>query len=171
MNILMIVLRVIHIFGGVFWLGISIFNVTYLQPAVQATGAEGQKVMQHLTRKTRLLNTTYGAASVNVLSGLIMYGIDSGFHPTFLATRYGLTLAIGGLSALVACAVAIFVIRNIFAQMGEIGRQIQAQGGPPTPAQGAAMQALGARLGSLGRVGLALLTITLLAMSIARYVG
>jgi len=69
---LMIVLRVIYIFAGAFWVGVSFFNIYFLQPTVRATGAEGSKVMQHLTRGTRFATTVYAAATLNMLSGLIM---------------------------------------------------------------------------------------------------
>ena len=45
MAILIIVLRIIHIFSGVFWVGFAFFNIGFLQPTVKATGAEGQKTM------------------------------------------------------------------------------------------------------------------------------
>jgi hypothetical protein len=170
MAILMIVLRLIHIFGGVFWVGVSFFNIGFLTPTVQATGAEGQKVMQHLTRQTRLLNATYGAATGTLLSGLLMYGILTGLRADYLLSPYGLVLGLGGLAGLVAWAFALVVIRGIFAEMGALGRQIQSQGGPPTAEQGAAMRALGARLGQNGRIALVFQVLALVGMSIAQYV-
>ena len=71
MIILMIILRIIHIFSGVFWVGVSFFNIGFLLPTVQATGPEGQKVMQHLTQQTRFTMVVYTAATLNLLSGLI----------------------------------------------------------------------------------------------------
>jgi hypothetical protein len=171
MNILMIVLRIIHIFSGVFWVGVAMFNVGYLQPTVAATGPEGQKVMQHLTRQTRFTSATYGAATLTLLSGLWMYWILSGLRLAFVTSGYGLMLTLGGLAGLVAWIMVIFVVRNILGQMGALGGQIQAQGGPPTPEQGAAMRALGGRLVAIGRVGVVFLLVALLGMSIAQYVG
>ncbi len=170
MNLLMIVLRIIHIFAGVFWAGGSMVNVGYLQPAVAATGAEGQKFMGYLARQTRFLTVTYTAATLSLLSGLTMYGLISGFRLAFLTTGYGLTLAVGGTAGLITWIIVMFVIRNIFKQMAVIGGQIQSQGGPPTPAQGAQMKALGAQLARIARVALSFLMVALLGMSIAQYV-
>jgi uncharacterized membrane protein len=50
---LIIILRIIHIFSGVFWVGVSFFNIGFLQPTIRATGAEGQAVMRRLSQKTR----------------------------------------------------------------------------------------------------------------------
>ncbi len=172
MNWIMIVLRIIHIFSGVFWMGMSIFNVQYLQPTVAATGAEGQKVMQYIARSTNLTAAVYTTSTLVVLSGLTMYGIISGgFQVGFITSAYGLTLAVGGLFAIATWLIVIIVVRGIFTQMAGIGQQIQAQGGPPTAEQGAAMRALTDRLASIGRIGVGLLMVALLAMSIAQYVG
>lgn len=170
MTVLMILLRIIHIFSGVFWVGVSMFNIGFLQPTVAATGAEGQKVMQHLARNTRLTAATYTASTLVVLSGVTMYGIISGgFQGGFLISAYGLTLAIGGVIGIVVWVIVMIVIRGIFTQMAAVGAAIQKQGGPPTPEQGATMKGLSARLVQIGQVALGLLMVTLLAMSIAQY--
>ncbi len=169
MNILIIVLRIIHIFSGVFWVGFAIFNIFFLQPAVQATGPEGQKTMQYLTRKTRLLTTIYAAATLTMLSGLIMYWILSGFRLSFFGSGYGIVLTIGSIAGVIGWIFAVVVIRGIFNQMQTIGAAIQAQGAPPTPEQAAQMQALVARLGKVGRVALVFLVIALLGMATAQY--
>jgi uncharacterized membrane protein len=163
------VLRVIHIFSGVFWVGFALFNIGFLQPTVKATGAEGQKTMQYLTQKTRLLSTVYATATLTMLSGLIMYWILLGFRSSALLSGYGLVLTIGGIAGVIAWIIAVVVIRGIFNQMQTIGQEIQAQGSPPTPEQATQMQALVARLGKVGQVALVFLVIALLGMSIARY--
>jgi len=170
MNLLMIVLRVIHIFSGVFWVGVSFFNIGFLQPTVQATGGEGQKVMQHLTGQTRFTITVYTAATLSMLSGLGLYWILFGFRLSALSSGYGLFLTIGGLAGIIAWVIAIFVVRKILGQMQAIGKAIRQQGSPPTAEQAAQMQAAGARLTKLGGWGVALMTIALLGMSAAQYV-
>jgi uncharacterized membrane protein len=171
MNWLMIILRIIHIFSGVTWMGLAIFNASYLQPAVAATGAEGQKVMGYIARRTNLTTMVYTTSTLVVLSGLTMYGILTGFRLAAMLTPYFLTLAIGAVFAIVAWVIVIVIVRGIFTQMSAIGMAIQKQGGPPTPEQGAQMGALSGRLASLGRLGVGLLMVTLLCMAIAQYVG
>ena len=163
------VLRVIHIFSGMFWVGFALFNIAFLQPTVKAIGAEGQKTMQYLTQKTRLLSTVYATATLTMLSGLIMYWILAGFRLTFIRSGYGVVLTIGSIAGVIAWIFAIVVIRGIFNKMHTIGQQIQAQGNPPTPEQATQMQALVARLGKVGQVALVFLVVALLGMSIARY--
>ena len=171
MNVLIVVLRLIHIFSGIFWVGVSLFNIQYLQPSVRATAPESQKLMQHLTQRTRFLNAVYGSATLTMLSGLLMYWILFGFRPAAMLSPYGLVLGIGGVAGIIAWLVVIFVVRDIFQQMGAVGRAVQAQGGPPTPEQAQQLGALSARLADLGRWGLLLQTIAVVAMSVAQYVS
>ncbi len=170
MAILIMILRVIHIFSGMFWAGFAFFNIGFLQPTVKATGAEGQKTMQYLTRKTRLLSTVYATATLTMLSGLIMYWILSGFRLDFMRSGYGLVLTIGSLAGIIAWIYAVVVIRGIFRQMQTVGQQIQAQGSPPTTEQATQMQTLAARLGKVGQVALVFLVISLLGMATAQYI-
>ncbi len=170
MDILVISLRIVHILSGVFWLGVSFFNVVFLQPAVRATGGEGQKVMQHLMLRTRLTSAVYAAATLNLLSGLLLYGILFRFSARALTSPYAITLGVGGLAGVIAWAIALLVVRGVFDRMKGLGQAIQAQGGAPAPAQAAELQALGGRLVNLGQWAVAFLIVALLAMSVAQYV-
>jgi hypothetical protein len=171
MALLMSLLRIIHIFSGVAWVGIAFVNIVFLQPAVQATAPEGQKVMQYLVGRTRFDMTSYVAATLTVLSGLAMFGLLSDLRPEYFASPYGTFLTIGALAGIAGWVLAMFVIRGILKRMQALGSQIQAQGGPPTPEQGAEMAALSARLRRLGQVGLVLIAIALFGMSVAQYAG
>jgi uncharacterized membrane protein len=169
MRNLIMVLRVIHIFSGVFWVGFSFFNVSFMAPAIAAVGAEGQKVMGYLTQKTSLLSTVYVTATLTMLSGVTMYWILSGLKLSFLRSGYGLILTIGGLAGIVAWVIGFFVIRGIFNRMQSVSRAIAAAGGPPSPEQAGTMQSLVAQLGTAGQVGVVFMVVALLGMSIAQY--
>lgn len=45
MNWLTIVLRLVHVVGGVLWVGFAVFGAFYLVPSIAETGPEGGKVM------------------------------------------------------------------------------------------------------------------------------
>ena len=169
MATLMIVLRIVHIFSGMFWVGFAFFNIGFLQPTVRATGPQGQATMQYLTQKTRLLSTVYATATLTMLSGLLMYWILFGFRVSALLSGRGLVLTVGGIAGVIAWIYAVVVIRGIFNRMQAIGQGIQAQGGPPTPEQAGDLQELAARLNWIGQVALGFLVIALLGMSIAQY--
>ena len=93
----------------------------------------------------------------------------SGFRPSFITSGYGLSLTIGGISGVIAWIFALFVIRRVLGQMQAIGRAIQAQGGPPTPEQGSALQGLSAQMVKLGQWAVVFMIIALLGMSVGQY--
>ncbi|MDX1436222.1 MAG: hypothetical protein R3335_05400 [Anaerolineales bacterium] len=171
MATLMTLLRIIHIFSGALWVGGAFINVLFLQPTFQATAPESQRVIQHLNGRTRFLVTVYSVATLSVLSGLIMFAILSEFRPEYFATPYGTFLTIGALAGIIVWLMVIFGMRRMVKQLGAIGAQIQAQGGPPTPEQAAEMGAISARLTRLGQISLVLLAIALFGMSTAQYAG
>lgn len=170
MLILLIILRIIHIFCAVFWVGFGLININFLLPTVKALGADGQKFMQHLSQKTNLLNTTYTAATLTILSGAGIYWIVTGFSMDFIATGYGIVLTTASISGIIGWFIVMFIASSIFRQMQVIGGQIQASGNPPKPEQISQMQALGTRLGIVGKIAVTFMIIALTGMSFARYV-
>jgi hypothetical protein len=125
--------------------------------------------MGFLTRRTRLLTTVYTAATLTLLSGLIMYWALVGFRASILFSGYGIVLTIGGAAGIVAWVIAMVTIRRTLNEMMALGGEIQAQGGPPSPEQGNRMQRLTARLNTAGQVGVVFMLVAVLGMSMAQY--
>ena len=67
--IYVLVLRIIHVFGGVFWGGAGLFMAGFLSPAVKATGPDGGKVMGNLVTGTRWNTAIASASGLTVVSG------------------------------------------------------------------------------------------------------
>ena len=168
-NTTMLILRIIHIFTGVFWAGFAFFNIIFLQPTIKAIGADGQKTMQHLTQKTNFLNTLYIAATLTVLSGLIMYWILAGSQFALLKGGLGHSITTGGVAGIIVWVLLMFIIHPIFNRMKAIGKEVQAQNSPPNAEQQAELQALVVKLGKVGKYAGILLAICLLGMAAARY--
>jgi putative copper export protein len=51
MDIVYVVLRVLHIFAGIFWAGATAAFVYFVAPAAAQTAPEGDKFMMNLTDK------------------------------------------------------------------------------------------------------------------------
>ena len=171
MDYYVIVLRLIHILGGVFWAGGAFALVGFISPAAAQAGPAGGKFMQRLTLGTRWITAVSAAAGLAILSGLLLYWRASGgLRPEWLSTGTGITFTIGGLSAVIAMGVGIQV-GGLSRRMAEFGQKIEAAGGPPSPENGAQLAAFQARLQSLGSLTTVLLVITVLAMASARYIS
>jgi uncharacterized membrane protein len=170
MNFLMISMRIIHIFTGVFWVGTSFFMVSFVTPTIVATGAEGQKFMQHLAFRTRFTTAMLGVAVLSVLSGLVMYWEIFEFRANALSTGYGLVLTLGAIAAFVAFLTGYFMQNRITAKMKALFATIAAAEGPPTPEQQAEMKALSETVTRGAQITTVFLEVALLGMSIAQYV-
>jgi uncharacterized membrane protein len=170
MNFLMIAMRIIHIFSGVFWVGTSFFMISFVTPSVIATGAEGQKFMQQLAFRTRFTTAMLGVAVLSVLSGLVMYWQIFEFRVNALSTGYGLLLTLGAIAAFIAFLTGYFMQNRTTAKMKALFESITASGGPPSPEQQAEMRSLSAAVTRGGQVTSVFLALALLGMSIAQYV-
>ena len=169
MNTVMIILRIIHILSGVFWVGFAFFNIVFLQPTIKATGAEGQKTFQYLMRQTRLMTTVYIAATLTTLTGILQYGYVSHLQSAFLASGWGMVLTVGSVSGIIAWFLAIFSIRSLFNRIGHVGQEIQASNGAPAPELVSKMAGLVSKLGHVGNVALVFMVISTIGMAAARY--
>jgi uncharacterized membrane protein len=167
---MLILLRLIHILFGVFWAGAAIFNAVFLIPAVRALGPAGGPVMQEIAGKRKLPIYFMAAGILTVLSGISLFMYDSRGTKGFMRSGGGMTFAIGGTIALITLLLGIFVVSPAAIRASRLGAAIAAGGKPPTPEQGAEMQQLQMRLGKMGALAAALLTLTTIAMAIARYI-
>jgi uncharacterized membrane protein len=165
----MISMRIIHIFGGVFWVGASFFMVSFVTPSVIATGQEGQKFMQQLAFRTRFATTMLLVSVLTILSGLVMYWQIFEFKASALSTGYGLLLTLGAIAAFIGFIVAYFMQNRNIRRMKAISTSIAASGGPPTPEQQTEMKSLSETVATGGQITSVLLALALLGMSIAQY--
>jgi uncharacterized membrane protein len=167
MDIIMIVLRLIHILTAVFWGGTAFFMVSFLTPAVQAAGPEGGKVMQRLLLSS-FPKALPGIAVLTVLSGLTMYWIRY-INFNLWNTITGLAFAFGGLMGLTSLGIALSVTVPAMNQLIAFTKQAMASGKPPTPEQMKAMQ--GAQMKMLGAAvwNAIFLALAAAAMAVARY--
>jgi len=169
MNYLMISMRIIHIFAGVFWAGTSFFMLSFVSPTVIATGAEGQKFMQQLAFRTRFTTAMMGVAILTVLSGLVMYWQIFNFRLSALSSGYGLMLTLGAIAGFIGLLTGYFLQNRTTGKMKAVSESIAASGGPPTPEQQTEMKSLAETVTRGSQITSVLLALSLLGMSIAQY--
>lgn len=169
MTALMIVLRLIHIFAGVFWAGTSFFNLSILSPAIADTGDNGRALMQHLVMRTRFALVMLTVALLTFLSGALMYLLLTQQIPSFHTTSYAIILGIGALFGLLALGSGYFMQFRVIGRMKAVRSEIEAAGGPPSPEQIGKMQALAQSAATGARVTTVLLVLALIGMSAAQY--
>ncbi len=168
MNVLLIILRLIHILSGVFWVGGAVIAYFFLFPAVAATGAAGQQTMGHIVNKGRLTARLTIASMLTVLAGAALYWIDShGFTSPWTVSAPGLGFALGAIFALVGLGYGLVVGRSFQA----LSRMAAASQGKPSPEQLSQMQAIQKRIAMASQINTFALILALVCMATARYWG
>lgn len=166
---LLIIARVIHIAGGVFWVGSAIFLALFLFPTVREMGPDGSKVAQSLMQRRKLSVYMNVAAGLAMLSGFWLYGRMIATTPGWGGSRQGMIFGVGGVCAVLAAIVGNALNSRSAKKMAVIGASIQANGGPPTAEQGQRIAQLQQRLALGLKLVTVFLIIAVLAMSVARY--
>lgn len=165
-----IILRVIHIAAGIFWVGAAFVLFLFVQPSVKDLGPDGQRFMGHLATRKRLPLVILLSGIVTVLAGLLLYWRTSdGLDVDWITSGPGLGFTVGAVAAIVTLALGLSITKPAIDRIGVLGQEIAGGGGQPTPQQGAEMQRLQARTVAVGRVSMVLLAIAVVAMAIARY--
>ena len=168
MNVLTIILRLIHILSGVFWVGGPMINTFFLSPAVAATGEAGQKMMGYMVTKGRLTVRLTAAAILTVLAGGILYWRDSGgLTSAWTSSAAGWGFGIGAILALVGLATGLMVGQNVM-KLGKIAAAAQ---GKPSAQQIAEMQAIQKQMSMTAHISTGVLILALACMATARYWG
>lgn len=170
MDVYLLVLRIVHILAGVFWVGSILLFFLFIQPTAKAVGPQAGPFMGHLNQQ-RKLGTALGLAGlVNIVAGILLYWRDSaGLNLAWITSATGLAFTVGGLFAIVALAIGFTVIRPSVDRLEALGAELQASGGPPSESQAAELGRLDTRLRVAGLTMVVLLTTTVLAMATARY--
>ena len=149
MDWLILVLRLVHVGGGALWVGMMVFMVCFLTPAIAEAGPqEGGKLMAALQRR-RIMVIMPVIALLTIGSGIwLMLRVYGG--------RAGMALNLGAAATILA-----FLIGIIFMRPAMMRATVTTD-----PAEAQRLRARGAKL---GRVVAWLLLFALGAMAVARY--
>jgi hypothetical protein len=170
MDVYLMVLRIVHIAAGVFWVGAAALFFFFVEPTVKELGPTGGAFMGHLAKVKKMPLAILASAGLTVLAGILLYlRVSGGFDVDWITSSTGLTFTVGGLTAIVAFLIGLTVVKPSVDRLGALGAEIQASGGQPSEAQAAALHAVDTKLKTVGRLNMALLTVAVVAMAIARY--
>ena len=167
---MLLTLRLIHILAGALWVGTAVVTAAFLIPTVRSLGPAGGPVMQHITQVRKLPVFFMIAGLLTVLSGIGLYSIASGgFSNGWMRSGAGTTFGVGGVLALSAMLMGIFVAAPLAKRAAALGAAM-AGGGKPSAEQQAEMKALQAKMARGSAIAASLLVAATCAMAIARYI-
>jgi len=165
-----LVLRLLHIFAGIFWAGGVFYLAYFIFPAVKALGPDGGKFMQQLSRTKKMPTVMTTLGLVNVLSGLRLMQIMSGnFSSAWFGSNFGIAISIGMVAGIGALCIGLFVNKPRAQKMAALGAAVAASGGPPTPEQQKELGALKDKLEKGVKIMAWHLLVAVITMAIARY--
>lgn len=167
MNILLTILRFIHIVAAVIWVGLGGTMALFVGPAAAAAGESGLRFMKALFTKTRFAMAFPVASGLAMLAGLLLYA--TGDVSTFSTTGQ-IVLGIGALFGMAAGIHGGAIAgRTSKAFVETLAKYPDDQ---PIPAEGlAALRQQAMKVGSDARTSFVLMAIALIGMASARYLG
>jgi uncharacterized membrane protein len=162
MNSELIVLRIVHILAGVFWVGAALYLALLLEPRLRGLGRDvEQAVLTSISRLNSLWIT--GSAVVTIVFGLTLIARtpSRGFDQLF-STGWGVAISIG----LFASLAAFLLSGYVGAQTARLRRSLSGE----SQADAISSNALRRRIALFSRLNAALVVIAVGAMASARYV-
>jgi uncharacterized membrane protein len=166
MNYFILLLRIIHIVGAVFWVGSALMIFFFVGPAVGATAEAGQKFLGYLMNNMKISDRISAAAGSSILAGAILYWNDShGLTSAWMKSGAGIGFTTGAVFALIGFVFGILVGRANKA-MAQFGAQLRGQ---PTPDQMTQMQAIQKQQNTYSKVMGVALILAAIFMATARY--
>jgi hypothetical protein len=170
MDVGLIVLRVIHIVSGILWMGGAALFLGFVRPTLNVLGPDAQKVVDELVRRRRLALYFIVVSTLTVLAGAILYWRNSaGLQVSWITSPSGLGFTIGAAAALIAWPVGNLLLGRAFNALYEIGQEMKASGGPPSPELARRLRDGQARVLRIAVLLLFLLTVAAISMATARY--
>jgi uncharacterized membrane protein len=167
-----LLLRLIHIGAGAFWVGAVFTFFLFVQPAAVAVGPEATKFTYQLIHHRRLPVVILASAAVTVLAGTWLLVITSnGLDPDQLFSQSRLGYTVGGVAAILTFALGgLYVFPRTRIVERTLGR-VLSDSRPPTPEEQQLLGRTARESRQAGWIVIAGLTIAVLAMATARLWG
>lgn len=165
MQFVLIILRLVHIVAGAFWVGSALMLALVILPGVRKAGPGSERALP-MAQISQAMGIT---ALLTTVAGLLLFGLVSGFSWAWISSPMGIGFTIGSLAGIAAFLLGLLSTSPKAKKIGELAGRMQAAGGPPQPEQVAEMERLQAKLASSSMWSTVLATIALVLMAVARY--
>ena len=167
---LLIVLRLIHVVGGMLWGGAAVLYLFFVKPTVEFIGSAGLEFMEHLAQRRRYPLFMTVTSTLTILSGgMLLWTTSAGLNQNWFRTDAWMGFSIGAGAALVAYLLWRVIGGPTSAKLSQLGEEIATAGRPPSAEQRRTLQAVKTRLASAEKINFIMLAVAMLAMATARY--
>ncbi|MEP7002862.1 MAG: hypothetical protein ABI969_20385 [bacterium] len=166
----LLVLRFVHVVGGIFWVGSALFTALFLAPALTTAGVNAGQVFAALGKR-RLFVALPLVALLTIASGArLMWIMSGGFTSSYTASGTGRTLMMSGAAAVGAFLLSVLVSRPTAVRSAHLASTLATASAAERAGIAARAAALRRRGGMSSMIAVALLVLAAAGMSIARYV-
>jgi hypothetical protein len=165
MQFILIILRLVHIVAGAFWVGSALLIALVILPGVRKAGPGAERHLP-MAQISQAMSISSGLTTV---AGLLLFWWASRFAWGWIISPLGIGLTLGALAGIAAFLLGSFSTGPTAKKMGALAAQMQAAGGPPSQEQVAEMGRLQAKLGRSSTWSTVLATVSLAFMAVARY--
>jgi uncharacterized membrane protein len=161
---MLLILRLIHLLLGAFWVGSAVFLAAFLEPSLRTSGPAAGKVMLEIMKRSYSA-VIASVALLTILSGFALFMIDAaGLDSTWTKSRAAHGYSVGAAAAVIALLVGLSVLRPTMQKLIILMADDSLNAPPP-----AEIDALRHKAMIAGRVVAALVIIAMSAMAVARY--
>lgn len=169
MQVELLILRFIHVVGGIIWVGSAVMSFFFLMPSIAQAGAAGGQVMANL-QKRRLFTILPIVAMLTLLSGLrLMQVVSGGFSAAYFRTGPGRVFGMAGGLAILAFVIGVAISHPTQIKLTRL-RQAAASDDTTRAQMHAEMKALQRRADITGSIVTWMLALAAIGMAVARYV-
>lgn len=165
-----LILRLIHIVAGSFWVGAVFTNAFFLLPTAVALGPEAAKFQYHLGRQRHFSRVILASAATTVLAGIWLLWITTdGLDPDLMFRTPNLGFTVGGVAAILTFALGSTYVYPRTERVIRIMSGAMSEGRGPSPDEQARLGRLRGELVRAGWVVVVGLSISIASMATARY--
>jgi uncharacterized membrane protein len=170
MLVYLLVLRFVHVVSSLCWAGGSFIFFLFVEPTAKTLAPTGMHFVEHMVTKRRFSIFMVVNSTLTLLSGaLLFWQVSGGQLLGWMKTGPGLGFTLGSIAGVVVYFIGMFGVNPRAIKLSKISAEIQAAGGPPTPAQGAELQKLDREMAALNKADFVLVALSLALMGTARY--
>jgi hypothetical protein len=167
-----VVLRLIHILGGITWVGGMTIMAVFIMPVLAGLGPAAGPVMAGINQKKFPVVMPI-IALLTILTGLRLLMIDSAnFAGAYFQSPVGRTFATAGGFAILAFIFGVTLVRPAMMKAVSLGQQMASASDDAGRSRIAGEMAIARKRGATGNaIVLVLLLLAALGMATARYMG
>ena len=168
MDILLVVLRLLHIVSAFAWVGLGAALVFYIAPVALATGESGLRFLKALLGGTSFGSAFGIAAGLTTLAGILLYVVgDSASH---FSRTGNMVLGIGAAAGILATLHGGAATSRATRALHEALDQYLPESAQSAPSEGLSiLRERGEKLMTHSRISFVLMVIALIGMGSARY--